>query len=456
MRLQSRVWALMFIGLGLAGLPATAAMEAARPPMGWNSWDAYRFTLDETAFKANAARLAELRSYGWTYVVIDEGWYMDNPRGTNLAERRYQLDAGGLLIPPLKRFPSAGGGAGFKPLADWVHSRGLKFGLHIVRGIPKQAVEANAPISGSAFHAVDAADTAETCPWDDGNFGVRDNAAGQAYYDALLRRYAQWGVDFLKVDCISANPFRASEIRQIHEALRKSGRPIVLSLSPGPTPLAQADFVRRNAQMWRISNDVWDGWRLDGDQHPSGFPFGVGGAFDNLAKWNAFVGPGGWADADMLPFGALKPSPGWGEPRDSRLTPDEARSQFTLWAIARAPLILGANLTELDTATLSLITNRAVIGINQTAYASYPIALPPGLENIRVWQAFAGHRARPVRYIAIFNLDDKPAHLSARWAQLGLNGRPVVKNLWSGAVRSAASELSLDLAPHGSVVFRVE
>jgi alpha-galactosidase len=456
MRLHSLTRALILGGLVLVGSPIRAAIEAASPPMGWNSWDAYGFTLDEKAFKANAAQLADLRSYGWTYAVIDEGWYMDDPRGAKLAERNYQLNDVGLLIPSLKRYSSAIDGAGFKPLADWVHSRGLRLGLHIVRGIPKQAVERNTPIAGTAFHAADAADTAETCPWDDGNFGVRNNAAGQAYYDSMIRLYARWGVDFLKVDCISAHPFRASEIRQIRTAIHKVGRPIILSLSPGPTPLEQADFVKRNAQMWRISNDVWDGWRLDGDTHPASFPFGVSSAFDNLAKWNAFAAPGAWPDADMLPFGALKPNPGWGDPRDSRLTPEEARTQFTLWAIARAPLILGANLTELDKFTLSLITNRAVIGINQTAWASHPVALPPGFENFRVWQAFEGDRARPTRYIAIFNLDDKPAHLSAQWAQLDFSGRHAVRDLWSGKVRPISAALSLDMPPHGSAVFRVD
>jgi alpha-galactosidase len=456
MRLQSLARVLTLAGLVLAGGLARSAIAAASPPMGWNSWDAYGFTLDEKDFKANAAQLADLRSYGWTYAVIDEGWYMDNPRGAKLAERGYQLNAAGLLIPSLKRYPSAIDGAGFKPLTDWVHSRGLKFGLHIVRGIPKQAVERNMPISGTAFHAADAADTSETCPWDDGNFGVRNNAAGQAYYDSMIRLYAQWGVDFLKVDCISAHPFRASEIRQIHEAIQKAARPIILSLSPGPTPLEEADFVKRNAQMWRISNDVWDGWRLDGDTHPSSFPSGVSSAFDNLAKWNPFVAPGAWPDADMLPFGALKPDPGWGAARNSRLTPDETRTQFTLWAIARAPLILGANLTELDKSILSLITNRAVIRINQTAWASHPIALPAGFENYRVWEALAGHQAQPTRYIAIFNLDDRPAHLSAQWVQLGLRDRHAVRDLWSDEVRPMSSGLSVDLAPHGSAVFRVD
>ncbi len=444
--LASLVWAVV----------GGTVIEAASPPMGWNSWDAYGFTLDEAAFKANATRLAGLRSYGWTYAVIDEGWYMDNPRGAHLTQRLYQLNADGLLIPSHKRYPSVTDGVGFKPLADWIHTRGLRFGLHVVRGIPKQAVMKNTPIPGTQYHAADAADTAETCPWDDGNFGVLDNAAGQAYYDAMLRLYAEWGVDFLKVDCISANPFRPTEIRQIHAAIQKAGRPIVLSLSPGPTPLEQADFLRRNAQMWRISNDVWDGWRLAGDDHPPGFPFGISSAFTNLANWNRYAGPAAWPDADMLPFGSLRPNPGWGKPRDSRLTLDEVRTQFTLWAIARAPLILGANLTELDTATLSIITNRAVIAIDQTAWATHPIVLPPGLENCRAWEAFADERTRPTRFIAIFNLDDKPAHFSARWAQLGVPGRHAVQDLWNNEARGNSAALSVDLRAHASTVFRLD
>ena len=432
-----------------------AAGLAARPPMGWNSWDAYGLTIDESQFRAAAAVEAKLRPYGWTYAVIDEGWYMDNPFGAKLADRAYQLDDHGLLVPSLKRYPSAADGAGFKPLAAWAHSQGLKFGLHIVRGVPKQAVEQNTPIQGTDFHAADAADTSETCPWDDGNFGVRDNPAGQAYYDSLIRLYASWGVDFLKVDCISDHPFRPTEIRQIHLAIAKVGRPMVLSLSPGPTQFEHADFVAHNAQMWRISNDIWDGWRLDGDSQPGGFPNGVSSAFDNLAKWNSVARPGAWPDADMLPFGVLKPHPGWGDPRNSRLTPDEARTQFTLWAMARSPLILGANLTQLDDATRDLITNRAVIAIDQTAWASHPVALPAGFEGFRAWLAFTGPKARPIRYLAVFNLGDQPATLAANWSQLGLTGRHAAHDLWTGQARAKSETLSVDLAAHGGTVFQI-
>ncbi len=252
-------------------IPAQAL--APTPPMGWNSWDAYGLTIDEDQFKANATVLASIQQYGWKYAVIDEGWYMANPAGRTLEEKNYLWDANGLLIPVSTRFPSAANGAGFKPIADWLHAQGLKFGIHIVRGIPRQVVAANLPIAGSPFHAADAADTTSPCPWDAGNWGIKDNAAGQAYYDSIIRLYASWGLDFLKVDCVSDHPYRPTEIRQIAEAIRKSGRPIVLSLSPGPTQLGHAAEVQKYAQMWRIADDHWDGWTFP-RQPDTEFPMG--------------------------------------------------------------------------------------------------------------------------------------------------------------------------------------
>jgi hypothetical protein len=219
--------------------------------MGWNSWDAYGLTIDEANYRANTQVLAGMRQFGWKYSVIDEGWYMQDPFADTVAARKYLYDANGLLLPVVSRFPSAANAVGFKPLADWVHAQGLKFGIHIIRGIPKQVVKENLPIADSAFHAVDAADTAATCPWDDANYGVSDTPAGQAYYDSMLKRYAAWGLDYIKVDCISDHPYRPTEIRQIAEAIRKTGRPILLSLSPGPTSLDHAAEVVQYAQMWR-------------------------------------------------------------------------------------------------------------------------------------------------------------------------------------------------------------
>ena len=438
-------------------LAATASAQdiAPTPPMGWNSWDAYGLTIDEADFKANVTELTKLHAYGWTYAVIDEGWYMGNPFGDKLAHRDYAMDAHGLSIPALKRFPSSTGEQGFKPLADWVHAQGLKFGIHIVRGIPKQAVDANLSIAGSSFHAVDAADTADTCAWDDGTYGVRDNAAGQAYYDSMLALYARWGVDFLKVDCIADHPYKITEIRQIDAAIKKTGRPIVLSLSPGPTQLAHAAEIRQYGQMWRISNDVWDGWTFKHEHPNDDFPQGVRNIFDHLQAWAGQAHGGRWPDADMLPFGMLAPHPGWGEPRKSRLSLEEQRTQLTLLAIARSPLILGANLTKLDQATRALLTNKDIIAVDQNSHDNHPITeLPAGWEQARIWAA-TGPSGQ--RYLAVFNLDDKPLTLAPGWDKLGLPaGHHAARELWSGRRLSASDRLSVVLPAHGCVIYAID
>jgi len=429
--------------------------------MGWNSWDAYGLTINEDQFKANSTVLASLQQYGWKYAVIDEGWYMANPAGRTLEEKNYLWDANGLLIPVSSRFPSAANGAGFKPIADWLHAQGLKFGIHIVRGIPRQVVAANLPIAGSSFHAADAADTTSPCPWDAGNWGIKDNAAGQAYYDSMIRLFASWGLDFLKVDCVSDHPYRATEIRQIAEAIRKSGRPIVLSLSPGPTQLDHAAEVAKYAQMWRIADDHWDGWTFP-RKPDTEFPMGVRDMFDRLAEWYPYTNAGNWPDADMLPEGYLGPNPGWGDARQSRLTPDEQRTEFTLWAVTRSPLIFGGNLTRLDDFTRSLLTNQSVLFIDQNATYSRPVApsaLGPGFENARVWRASIGQPGDRgyAEYFAFFNLSEEPATLRATWPQLGLDSKKhIAHNVWDDSTAKESKEISVTLPSHGSALFDVQ
>jgi alpha-galactosidase len=433
---------------------------AASPPMGWNSWDSYGLTINEEQFKTNATVLASLEQYGWKYAVVDEGWYMTNPDGKTVEQKQYLWNNDGLLIPAPDRFPSATNGAGFKPLADWVHSQGLRFGIHIVRGIPRQVVAANLPIAGTQFHAADAADTSSPCPWDDGNWGVKDNAAGQAYYDSMIKLYASWGVDFLKVDCISDRPYRPSEIRQVAQAIHKSGRSILLSLSPGPTSIEHAGEVAKYSQMWRIADDHWDGWTFS-HQPGNEFAFGLRDEFDRIAKWFPYAKPGGWPDADMLPIGYLGPHPGWGEARPSRLTPDEERSEFTLWAVTRSPLILGANLTRLDDFTRSLITNQDVLFINQTATYTRPVdslGLGAGFENVRVWRATINEPGARgyAEYFAFFNLGETPATLRTTWNQLGLDAaKHSARNLWDGTSSKESKEIAATLAPHGCALFEV-
>ena len=428
---------------------AQTTILAPTPPMGWNSWDSYGLTVDETQFRDNVRIQAEkLKSFGWNYAVIDEGWFLRNPQDRPHPDRlEYELDGNGRYIPVPARFPSAllpaGQNTGFATIGRWVHEQGLKFGIHIVRGIPRESVSRNLPIAGSAFHTTDAADTSDACPWDPTNWGVKSNAAGQAWYDALLRQYAAWGVDILKVDCISDHPYKASEIRQIHLAIQRSGRPIVLSLSPGPTALNHADEVASLAQMWRISDDVWDVWASD-----QPFPRSVKAQFALLAVWAPHTRPGAWPDADMLPLGELRPRPDVGPgPRRSRLTPTEQRTMLTLWSMARSPLILGANLTLLDAETLRLITDRDLLYIDQHATASREILHDGDLIS---WIAdLPDHQ----QALALFNLGDSPLEVARRLTDFSAPpGAHHVRESGSTETMDGTS-LRKTILPHGSALF---
>jgi alpha-galactosidase len=451
---------MLAVQVGAQSTAPSSAQLSPTPPMGWNSWDAYGLTINEADFRANVSVLAGMKDLGWKYAVIDEGWYLQNPVGADTASQKFVYDAHGRLIPALNRFPSATKGAGLKPIADWVHGQGLKFGIHLIRGIPRESVAANKPIAGagvgdSGFVAQDAADTSDVCPWNNDNYGIRDNAAGQAWYDSMIALYAGWGVDYLKVDCIADRPYKVSEIRQIALAIKKAGRPIVLSLSPGPTAVEHATEIAQYAQMWRISDDHWDVWSHVPKAGESEFPMGTLQAFSRLVPWRGYVGPGSWPDEDMLPLGYLGPHPGWGEARQSRFTEDESRTEFTLWAITRSPLILGGNLTKLDDFTRSLITNKAVLRMNQRVVTAHPvITLPPEWRKVRVWIASEQASLDTARYVAIFNLDDQPIEIRSSLEDLSpeLRGSHL-RDLWTGAEAAANGEVHVTLAPHASVLY---
>jgi len=426
----------------------STSLIAPTPPMGWNSWDAYGRTLNEESIKANANWLAtNLKRFGWEYVVVDEGWYLANLKANDDSQVRFEMDEYGRYVPVPGRFPSAGKDRTFKPLADHLHSLGLKFGIHIIRGIPREAVARNLPIAGSSFHAQDAADTSDVCPWNAYNYGLKpSHPAGQAYYDSLARQYASWGIDFVKIDCISDHPYKGDEIRMFNEALAKAGRPMVLSLSPGPTAIDKRDEVFKFSQMWRISDDVWDVW-----YSTKGFPQGVKNQFARAALWAGVAQPGHWPDADMLPIGNLRPAAGWGEPRESRLSHDEERTLLTLWSIFRSPLIMGGNLTQSDPWTTSLLTNPEVISVDQHSRDNRPVITN---DNIIVWTA------RPESgmdsYVAVFNLSETTQSFKIPWTDLGLAAAKYrLRDLWERRNLGTAKILETTLRPHASVLYRV-
>ena len=427
----------------------SSAMLAATPPMGWNSWDGYGTTIDEKEFRANVDWFAKhLKASGWKYVTIDMEWFVTNPVPEgNSKTFEYSLDKNGRYTPDENRFPSAKGGAGFKPLADYVHSLGLKFGIHILRGIPKQAVEKNLPIAGTKFQAADAADTSDTCPWNHDNFGLNaSKPAAQAYYDSIFKLYASWGVDLIKVDCIASHPYKGDEIRILSQALKKSGRAIALSLSPGPAPVEKVDEMRKYAQMWRISDDIWDLWHSTVQ-----YPQGLGDQFQNVAKWAGLAKPGRWPDADMLPLGYLGPAPGWEKARQTRLSHDEQRLLMTLWCIFPSPLMVGGRLPSADDWTLSLLTNPEVLAMDQHSTGNHPVI---STDKTVVWRAES--TTSKAHYVALFNISEASQKIHYDWKDLGLPpGNYKLRDLWTHKDLASADAVEVELASHASVLYRV-
>ncbi len=375
---------------------------ASTPPMGWNSWDCFGPTVTEQEVKANAGYMAEhLKQFGWQYVVVDIRWYVDNDKahGYNEKDPIISMDEFGRLIPSANRFPSSADGKGFKPLADYVHGLGLKFGIHIMRGIPRLAVEKNAPVFGTPFTARDIYSTHDGSSWLRDMYTVDEGKRGaQEYYNSLFALYASWGVDFVKVDDISS-PYRSAEVEMIRRAIDGCARHIVLSLSPGPTPLAAAGHATDHANMWRIEGDFWDNWPQM-EEH-----------FSLFEKWISHMRPGHWPDGDMLPLGRIGIRAEQGDARMTRFTRDEQISLMSLFLICRSPLMFGGNLPDNDPFTLNLISNEEALSLLQRS-RNNRLLIDDG-ERI-VW--VADDSASRDKYAALFYVDRKPIVESrARW-----------------------------------------
>ena len=414
-------------------------MIAQYPPMGWNSWDCYGAAVTEETVRRNADYMAaHLRKYGWEYVVVDIQW--SQPTAVNHAYEPFStltMDAYGRLLPAENRFPSAANGAGFKPLADYVHSLGLKFGIHIMRGLPRMAAHRHLPINGSSFGCHEAANPNSICAWNPDMYGLRcEKDAARDYYHSIFRLYAEWGVDFVKCDDIAREyPHCRREIELISEASRSCGRDIVLSLSPGPAPLEQAEHLKTYANMWRITDDFWDDWQL------------LKGMFERAEKWCIHAAPGHWPDADMLPLGALRQCE---DPQDwTRFTRAEQRTMMTLWPMMRSPLMMGGEMTKNDDFTLSLMCNAEVLNISRESFCGHPLWTT---EEESVWVAPRkdGHGL----YVALFNLSDAQRTVSVAASQY--EGGEQARELWTGVSCPAGAALSANLAPHDAAVFLVQ
>jgi alpha-galactosidase len=426
----------VLLAIGMTQGPQQFHTWTPTPAMGWNSWDAFGAGVTEAQTLANAEYLAQhLKSHGWTLVTIDIQWYeplahTDRYRPNAALE----MDAHGRLLPAPNRFPMTASSRSFKPIADLLHGKGLKFGLHLLHGMPRQAVAQNVPILGANVRAADIADTSSTCRWNTDMFGVDTTKPGaQAYYDSVLALFASWGVDFIKVDDVS-RPYHTAEIAAIRTAIDRAGRPIVFSTSPGATPLAEGDHIARHANMWRISDDFWDSWPALNEQ------------FARLRDWTPYRGAGHFPDADMLPLGNIRT---WREDDNwTHFTHDEQITLMTLWSIARSPLILGANLPKVDAFTLSLLTNDEVIAVDQHSSNNREVMNRDG----RIaWVADVPDSSD--KYVAIFNTAAVPA--TVRVDDAAMKGSWRVSDLWNHRDLGEVTAVSATLNPHGAALYRV-
>ncbi len=418
---------------------------ASTPPMGWNSYDSFGDSVTEAEVMANADYMKEhLLSHGYQYVVVDFRWYDPGAHSGNPVDRtgaKLEMDSHGRLQPAPNRFPSAAGGKGFGPLAEQIHSMGLKFGIHIMRGIPRWAVKLNDPIDGSSFKALDAANLFSTCVWCGDMFGVdATTRAGQDWYDSIFRQYAQWGVDFVKVDDLS-RPYSGGEIEAIRKAIDRSGRPMVFSTSPGETPIGQARNIAANANMWRVSDDFWDQWRF------------LDHAFDLAFRWQGVGGSGHWPDLDMIPLGhiALRSI---GPPRMTRFTKDEQRMLMSMWALFPSPLMLGMNLPDNDPATLELLTNDAVLAVNQDAAGN--AARRAAADRQTGTEIWAKKLSSGDLAVGLFNRGSREQKITLNGKDVDLSGAFSCHDLWNGTDTKADGSMIFSVPSHGAVLVRVK
>lgn len=419
---------------------------AQKPPMGWNSYNCFGGNVTEAEVKANADYMAEkLKPYGWEYIVVDFLWYCDDQdsheKFRNRRPHQY-IDEYGRLIPSLKLHPSSEGGKGLKPLGDYIHSKGLKFGLHIMRGIARQAIAGNTPIKNSSAKAAEIANLPDTCIWYGGLAGVNMTKEGaQEYYNSLFELYAEWGVDYIKVDDI-AFPYHADEIEAVRKAIDNCGRPMVLSLSPGPAFIGNPKHLQANANMWRISGDFWDKWEALKRQ------------LELCRDWAPLVTEGHWPDADMLPLGKLnirtelKDHP----VRTTNFTKDEQYFLMTLWSIFRSPLMFGGHMPDNDEFTTSLITNEEVIRVNQNTTNNREISFKDG---VSIWMA--QDKENKTKYVAIMNISDKAASVTCTPGQLEVNDQATVRDLWKKSdIGQVGKALSVTIPAHGAMLYSIQ
>lgn len=428
------------------------------PPMGWNSWNCFGIEVNEDQVKANVDYMANhLKDSGWEYILIDLGWFYPPEMKTRDGHRinpPHRIDKFGRLLPDLDKFPSASGEKGFAPLSAYIHKKGLKIGITMLRGIPWDAIDQNTSIMGTSYFAKDILKVDDECEWNHSMKGINgDHQGAEKYYQSLIKLYSEWGIDYIKMDDVSRD-YHGVDIELVSKAISEIDPSIVLSLAPGPLPLENVSHASKFAQSWRITNDFWDSWNLMPEQ------------FKEAKVWHSYAKPGNWPDLGMLPIGKLRKdgSDEWVAMllneeyplianEYSRLNDDEVKTMMVLWCIFKSPLMIGGNLPENDSTTLSILKNKELIEVNQHSINSKPILYN---DSVAIW--IADKPDSKSKYLAVFNLQNQMNYpITIRFEELKMGKRNKIRDIWDKKELGEFEERFNYLTPpHGAGIFIID
>jgi alpha-galactosidase len=392
---------------------------ALTPPLGWNSWNCWGPMVDADKVLKSARAMASsgLINHGWTYINIDDAWQ---------GKRGGQFNG----IQGNEKFPD------MKGLCDKIHEMGLKVGIYSTPWTTSYAVF----IGGTAENPEGTWEkpaipkkgnlNKKQLPWAIGKYSFATNDAKQ---------WAAWGIDYLKYDW---NPNELPETKEMYDALRASGRDIILSLS-NSTPFQNIPDLCKLANCWRTSGDIRDNWKS-----MSGKGFGID-------KWAPYAGPGHWNDPDMLVVGFVG---GWGgrEPKPSGLTPDEQYTHITIWCLVSSPLLIGCDMERLDEFTFNLLSNDEVLAVSQDALGKQALCVSKEDPN-DVLRVYAKDLEDGSKAVGLFNLGDKPATVTAKWSDLKLSGKQTVRDLWRQKnLGQFDTQFQITVASHGAELVKIQ
>lgn len=420
---------LTFLHLYILPSNAQHSEERNAPFLGWNSYDCYGSHINEKYTNQNLdAFIQKLKPYGYEYFVLDAGWYRhyDLKPGeewpTDGDKAHLNIDEFGRFLPSDVLFPG-----GLLAIIEKAHNHDIKFGLHMMRGIPREAVKRNTQIKGTPYFAQDIADTSDICSWSTLMYGIdMDKPGAQEYYNSVLELLAGWGVDFIKYDDIVHKP---KEINAVVNALKKTGRKIALSISPGDDINPAYYETYQKADMIRISRDIWD---LQED---------IDISFERWEQIKPYADKGFWLDMDMIPFGHIrinyplthnKLSSGRGYERMDNFNYAQKKTFITQRAMSASPLFMGGALTSSPATVFEIITNEDMLACNQNGVTGHLLKrIKTYAEFVDIWHT--PHKTNENEgWLGIFNRNGYTELIKLKKEDLGLKTTSSYRlhNIW--------------------------